>query len=71
MPRSQTFVLRIVNKKGVPVDVSHYRPNSLLGAALVAHAFQEQDGCTATIMDTSVKPPKKYRVDERGKPIPI
>jgi hypothetical protein len=65
------FILQAVDKAGNSVDISHYRPNSLLAAALVGHAFQIEDGYVVTIVDRSEMPPKKYGINRTGKPVPL
>ena len=68
---TQVFVLNVLGKDGLSVDVSHFRIDSLLGAALIGHVLQVQNGYTVTIMDKSETPYREYRIDGDGKPIPM
>ena len=65
------FILQVRDRGGRVVDVSRYSVNSLLSAALLGHAFQVQDDCTVTIMDTTEVPYRRYAIDARGKPVKI
>ena|SRR5579863_6245622 len=65
------FVLVVRDKTGRLINVSHYRPDSLDGAALLGHAFQSQDGYSVTILDRSTDPATEYHVDSKGKPVRV
>jgi hypothetical protein len=65
----EPFALIVLDRDGLPVDVSQYTVNSLEAAASLGHAFQTQDGYSVTIIDSSTDPPREYNVDDRGKPV--
>jgi hypothetical protein len=64
------FLLRIRDKAGGNIYLSHCEFLSLESAAAMGHLVQTQDGHTATILDKNTKPPTRYGIDAEGQPFP-
>jgi len=65
------FVFNVKAKGGTTIDVSQYEPDSLVDATRIGHVLQAYGGFTATIADKGKIPEKNYRIDGRGRPIPV
>ena len=72
MQDDKPFVLHVQDKNGLAVDVSAItiRIRSL-PPPLIGHVFQLDNGFVAKIVDKSQTPPKEYKIDQRGRPVPI
>jgi hypothetical protein len=65
------FILRVRDKAGASVKMSHFKFMTLESAAVMGHLIQTQDGHTAAVVDRSTKPPTEYGIDAAGKPFLI